>query len=144
MTPEGFSEIGERLTQALLTGDFDLYARVMDLPIRIEPRGGTAYVLETPEALRQDFDLYHKAAHARGVTDIYRRVDEIRVLDGPAWEVHVLMHILAGAMLVADPFRSVMSLHPTDAGPKFLRIQSPLRHIDWTLGRAPSPGGGGG
>ena len=141
MTPQRFAEIGERLTQALLTGDYALYRQVIDLPLTTIPRGGITYTLDTEEALHRDFTLYHQAIVARGVTDIYRKVETIAPLSDKAFEVTCLMHILEHANLVTEPFVSRMSLHETAQGWKFFRIESSLRHIDWTLGRVRSPGG---
>lgn len=131
-----FTETGERLTRALITGDFDLYRSVMDLPLKIEPRGGKPYTLATPEALEQGFRLYFKAGKARRVTDIYRQLNDLRMIGGDLCRATCLMHILAGATLVVEPFTSVMTLRKTKEGWRFCLIQNSLAHINWTLGQA--------
>lgn len=125
---------GEQLTKALITGDFDLYRSVMDLPLRIEPRGGKSYTMTTVEELEQDFGLYRKAIRARGITDIYRQLRELRMIAANLCKATCLMHILAGAMLVVEPFTTVMTLRKIDGDWRFFLIQSPLGHINWTLG----------
>jgi hypothetical protein len=131
-----FTEVGERLTRALISGDFDLYRSVMDLPITIEPRGAAAYTLRDPAGLERDFDLYHRSIRARGVTDIYRKVVDIREDDEGRVEVRCLMHILVGSTLAIEPFISLMTLHRTEGGWRFCHIRSSLRHIQWTLGKS--------
>lgn len=129
-----FSQIGERLTKALLSGDFDLYRQVMDLPIKIEPMGAVAYTLTDIKGLQADFDLYHLSIKSRRVTDIYRKVKKIEETAEGGFAVTCLMHILAGTERVIDPFLSIMTLQMTPEGWRFNHIQSSLRHIQWTLG----------
>lgn len=129
-----FSGIGERLTRALLSGDFDIYRQVFDLPITIEPRGSVAYTLTDMEGLRTDFDLYHLSVTSRGITDIYRKVEKIEKIGDARFNVTCLMHILAGTQRVIEPFKCTMTLHMTPDGWRFCHIYSPLRYIQWTLG----------
>ncbi|MFT7594433.1 MAG: hypothetical protein ACI8R4_001754 [Paracoccaceae bacterium] len=136
MRDADFIEIGERLTKALITGDFDLYRSVMDLPLRIEPRGGKPYTMDTIEALQQDFGLYIQAVRARGITDIYRQLHDLSPVVNDTCKATCLMHILEGATLVVEPFLMVMTLRKTNEGWRFCRIQSPLGHINWSLGQA--------
>lgn len=143
MTPAIFTEVGERLTRALLTGDFELYRQVIDLPFRTEPRGGTPYTLETPEALEKDFRLYHQAVTIQKITDIYRMVEAIEPLGEHAWRVHCLMHIIEGARLAVEPFEMRACLRRAGDRWKIFRIESSLRHINWSLGQDPLAAGGG-
>jgi len=131
-----FIELAERLTRALITGDFNLYCTVMDLPLRIEPRGGKPYTMHTFEALEQDFRLYHQAIKARGVTDIYRQLRDLSPTASGLCKATCLIHILDGATLVVEPFIFVMTLRKTKEGWRFCLIQSPMGHINWTLGQA--------
>ena len=64
MPVTGFSEIGDHLTEALVSGRFDLYQRVMDLPVTIVPAGEAAYVLATEAELQRDFELYHNVLNS--------------------------------------------------------------------------------
>jgi hypothetical protein len=131
-----FQELGEGLTRSLLTRDFDLYRQVMNLPIRIEPRGGSAYTLETPDALRTDFDLYCDHIKLHGITDIYREALEIDRLDDDTAAVTCMINILRGATRIVRPFRSVMTMRRgADDTVRFAKIQSALGHINWTLGQ---------
>lgn len=130
-----FAIIGERLTKALLSGDFDLYQQVMGLPITIEPRGAAAYTITNPEELRCDFDLYHQAVLIRRITDIYRKVESIQKIQENRFSVACLMHILVGSEYVVEPFHSTMTLSETPEDWRFYHIYSPLRHIQWTLGK---------
>lgn len=131
-----FLDLGERLTRALLTGDFDLYRQVMHLPLEIEPRGGKSYVLESAAALRQDFDLYREHIALHGITDIYREVIEIeRPAPDTAFAI-VRMNILAGGRRVVPLFLAMFTmLRGDDGASRFAKIQSSLGHINWTLGK---------
>lgn len=129
-----FNAIGESLTRALLTGEFDLYREVMDLPITFAPRGAAAYTLKDIDALKADFELYHMSIKARHLTDIYRKVLNIQEAENGRFDVTVEMHLLASAERVADPFESIMTLHKPAENWRFCHIRSSLQHIKWTLG----------
>lgn len=131
-----FQGLGERLTRALLTRDFDLYRQVTNLPIQIEPRGGSPYTPDTADALRADFDLYHDHIQLHGITDIYREVLDIDRIDDDTAAVTCMMNILHGGSRIVRPFRAIMTMQrgPDDTT-RFVRIQSALGHINWTLGK---------
>lgn len=131
-----FLDLGERLTQALTTGDFALYRQVMGLPLRIEPRGGSAYVLETVDDLHRDFDLYRDHIALHGITDIYREVLDVEHPAPDTAIAIVRMNILAGARRVVPPFVSLFTMRRDgDGAVRLHSIQSSLGHINWTLGK---------
>lgn len=142
MPEHGFAALGQDLTTALLTGDVALYRSLMSLPLRIVPRGGAPYVLTDPDALGRDFQLYHLALTAAGVTDIFRQVDTVSpTADG--FRVHFTVHLMARAHRIADPFRSEMLVVAVPGGLRIAEIVSTAEHIDWTLGRRPHMPGAG-
>jgi hypothetical protein len=143
MCEEAFSRLGNSLTQALITGDFDLYRLVMALPLRIVPRGTQAYVLADDAALERDFRLYARSIKTAGVTDIFREVAEVRPDANGGHRVFCTVHIMARAHRITEPFRSEMLLLPFADGLRIAEIVSTTEHIDWTLGRrALGPGSG--
>jgi hypothetical protein len=143
MPEDAFSQLGNSLTQALITGDFDLYRAVMALPLRIVPRGAEAYVLTDDAALERDFRLYVRSIKTAGVTDIFRKLDEVRPDGNGGQRVFCTVHILSRAHRIADPFRSEMLLVPSGDGLRIAEIVSTTEHIDWTLGRGSlGPGSG--
>lgn len=130
-----FRELGERLTTALIKGDFGLYKQVMALPLRIEPRDGKPYSLETEAELKEDFELYHEMNKLHGITDIYREVLDIAADHGDGLRVSCLVHLLRKTGRAVDPFRAVMHMRETPEGWRFHRVESSLGHINWTLGQ---------
>lgn len=143
MVEQAFHDLGNRLTQALVSGDFGLYASVMALPLRIVPRGGAAYTLETPAALEQDFALYHQSIRTAGVTDIFRDIRHVEPGPGGTARVFCTVHILARANRITEPFASEMLLVRGLDGFRIAEIIATSQHIDWTLGRGPiGPGDG--
>ncbi|MCF3595232.1 hypothetical protein LZG00_14645 [Rhodobacteraceae bacterium LMO-12] len=131
-----FLDLGDRLTKALTTRDFELYQQVISLPVELEPRGGTPYRLETVEELRQDFDLYcdHVALHS--ITDIFREVLDEEHPDPNSTIIVCRMHVLSGGTRVVRPFTTVITMRrDQDGAVRFARIQSSLGHINWTLGK---------
>ena len=149
-----FQDLGNRLTQALVQGDFALYRGVMTLPLRVVPLGDLAYVLTDEAALQQDFDLYHRSIRTAGVTDIYREVERVQP-EGTGFRVFCRVHIMARAHRVAEPHLSEMLLLPAPESPRpdgisdqthglrIAEIVSTSEHIDWTLGRKSlDPGSG--
>lgn len=143
MPERAFHELGNDLTQALIAGDFPLYAGIMAMPLRIVPKGGQDYVLTTPQALRRDFDLYVTALKAAGVTDIYREVLDVRPEGGGCHRVFCRVHVMARAHRIAEPHGSEMLLVPVITGFRISEIVATPDHIDFTLGRrAAGPGSG--
>ena len=134
MPVTGFSEIGDHLTEALVSGRFDLYRKVMDLPVTIVPVGEDAYVLANEAELQQDFELYHNVLKLHGVTDIFR---EVRGAFDEGDGVHRILcrvHIMARANRIAEPFMSEMLIRPRAGFWRIVEIRSLATHIDWTLG----------
>jgi hypothetical protein len=136
VTAEIFADTGERLTQALVTGEFELYRQAMDLPIEIIPRTGKPRVLQDIDDLTEDFGIYRQTITLWKVTDIYRKPLSIRHLADGLLEVTCEMHIMADGTRIVDPFTSIMTLRHTEEGWKFCRIHSSLGHINWTFGQA--------
>ncbi len=138
-----FKDLAERLTRALVTADFTLYRGVMALPLRIVPRGGTAYVLDSDAALEHDFGLYAQAIRAAGVTDIWREVLRAEPASGGGQRLFLRVHLLTRGGRLTEPFGSEMLLIPGPQGLRIAEIISSSEHIDWTLGRGSLGQGGG-
>ena len=129
----GFSEIGDTLTCALVTGDFSLYQKVMQLPLTIVPIGEDPYLLKDEAALFRDFDLYHQALKLHGVTDIFREVRGV-IDDGDGVQrIQVRVHIMARANRIAEPFNSEILIRLKGGSWRIIEIRSVAEHIDWTL-----------
>lgn len=131
-----FQTLGDDLTRALVTGDFDLYAAIMALPLTIAPRDGAPYVLADRAALRADFDLYHSIIKLHGVTDIYREVVEYQPVSDGHIRFHFVTHILVRAQRIVEPFASCMLMVRGADGWRIAEIESSEGHINWTRGRA--------
>jgi hypothetical protein len=143
MTVEAFTAIGDRLTAALMTGDFSIYLQVMSLPLQVEPYGSPVYVLSSEAELKQDFDLYVAALRAAGITDIWREVRAVAGLDNGSVRVQCRVHLMAHAHRVSEPFASEMWLVQRGGSFQIAKIIATVAHIDWTLGKAPlGPAGG--
>jgi hypothetical protein len=128
--------IGDRLTTALISGRFDLYRALMQLPLRVVPKDGTAYVLETEPALEDDFNQYHAVLKAHGVTDIFRQFRSSEP-EGPDGMVLVATtHIMANAQRIVDPFETRFHVLAYRDDWLIREIESSEGHIKWTLGRA--------
>lgn len=134
MPVTGFSEIGDRLTEALITGDFGLYQRVMELPLTIVPLGEDPYVLADEVALRRDFDLYHDVLKLHGVTDIFREVRGVFEEEDGVHRILCRVHIMVHANRIAEPFLSEMRIRLRAGLWRIVEIRSLAAHIDWTLG----------
>lgn len=141
MVGAAFQGIGDKLTAALLSGDFALYRTLVALPLTITPRTGETYVIADEAALKLDFDLYHMVLGVNGVTDIFRDVVESTQVSAHDAEIKVMTHILEHANRVADPF--VTRFFLADVGGRWVirEIESSPEHINWTLGKT-SPGFG--
>ncbi|MFC3181506.1 hypothetical protein [Cypionkella sinensis] len=141
MPGQVFTALGERLTRALLDGDFPAYASVMALPLTITPRGDVAYVLHNADELRADFQLYHDNLKGRGVTDIFRQINEIAVIDQSHLRVRCTIHIMVGAQRIVEPFVSHFVLTETPDGWRIAEIESVRGHIRFSLGLSEITGG---
>ncbi|TNF23139.1 MAG: hypothetical protein EP318_02030 [Rhodobacteraceae bacterium] len=131
-----FAKLSERLTDGLIGNDFDLYRSVFCLPVRVEPRDGAPYTLETEQALRQDMALYVSAMQIHRITAISRDVISVLELDSDWVEVTAVNTFFSHGALAVEPFRAQFILRSTEAGWRIGGIRSSLGHINWTLGRA--------
>lgn len=136
MPAAAFQSIGDQLTRALISGDFDAYAAIVDLPLIIAPRNAQPYVLADLAELEADFRLYHQIVSVHGVTDIFR---EVQSWDQPApdqAQIHCTSHIMVRAQRIIEPFETRMTLVLRDGRWRIAEIESSEGHINWTLGRA--------
>lgn len=124
------------MTKALLEADFERYRSVVGLPLKTSPRGGEPYTLETPAALKKDFDLYCDIAKLHRVTDLYRENIEASKTGKDEITASFKLHILCGARQLVQPFTSVHVLKSMPEGWRIRQIISALGHVNWTLGRA--------
>lgn len=139
MPVAAFEDLSERLTKALISGDFGQYRSVFWLPLRIESRATDSYVLNTEAGLRRDFDLYRIALTVNGVTDIVRRLRFFEANSPEAVTVHVEVDILRGGERLVRPFPSRFSMRHQGEW-RFDAIESAPGHIRWTLGQGPLDG----
>lgn len=130
-----FQEIGDRMTRALITGDFGLYRDMMALPLTIQPREGRAYVLQDLPALREDFELYHAVIRQHGVTDIFRQLVGQDDLGPGRLRFHCLTHLMSKAHRLVDPFATRFLMEQRPEGWRIIEIESSEGQITWTLGR---------
>ena len=135
MKTADFPALGEKLTRALIDGNFELYESIIHLPLRVAPRDGDPYVLNTVEELKVNFGKYCAAIQANNVTDIFRRPISITELAEDWIEVTVEMHVLSQSGRIVDPFRSQFVLRPQGGEWRIAIIRSSLGYISWTLGR---------
>lgn len=136
MVRQAFGAIGESLTQALLGGDFALFASLFTLPCKMTPRGDLSYVIRTEPELRADFELYRGNLLGRGVTDIFRQILDFTVIDPEHVKVRVLTHIMVRAQRIVEPFETHFFLRAQAEGWRISEIESSGGHINWSLGRA--------
>lgn len=137
-----FSGLGDRLTKALVSGDFELYAAIIWLPFRVTPRDAETYVLHDLPALQIDFDLSHSIIKTNGVTDIFRHVRQIDQIGENRARITCTTHIMARAQRIVDPFQTRIFVRDRGGLWKIYEIESSEGHINWTLGRSEiAPGG---
>lgn len=133
MSVFAFSEIGDTLTRALVTGDFGLYQQVMQLPLTIVPIGEDPYLLKDEAALFCDFDLYHQVLKLHVVTDIFREVRGMIDEGNGVNRILCRVHIMARANRIAEPFNSEILIRLKGGIWRIIEIRSVAEHIDWTL-----------
>lgn len=134
MPVSGFSSIGDRLTSALLAGDFDRYREVIDLPLTIAPTDESPYSLLDETALRRDFLLYHSVLKLHGVTDIFREVRSVTDEGAGIYRIVCRVHMMVRANRIADPFQSELRIRQREGQWRILEIRSLAAHNDWALG----------
>jgi hypothetical protein len=136
MPDKAFQDIGDRLTAALISGDYALYRALFALPLVIVPRGAEPVVLATDEDLRADFDLYRQSLVQQGITDIYRDVQRVDMVAPHRAEVFILTHIMQRAHRIVAPISARFGL--IQRGDRWLiaEIESDDGHIKWSMGEA--------
>lgn len=135
MVRRQFENLGDELTKALISGDFSLYARIIDLPFRVAPRDADAYVLADLHALKIDFIAYHGVIAAHGVTDIFRQIRRIEELGPSQARITCTTHIQNDAKRLVEPFETRITVIERRDGWKIQEIESSEGHIKWTLGQ---------
>lgn len=135
MVERQFADLGDKLTTALISGDFGLYASIIVLPFKVTPRDAPAYVMHDLAELQKDFDLYHSIIQTHGVTDIYRHVRQIDLLDDNRALITCTTHIMVRAQRIVDPFETRILVGAHIDSWKIFEIESSEGHINWTLGR---------
>ena len=108
MPISGFSSIGDLLTEALVSGDFTLYQKVLDLPLTIVPMGESPYILSDETALRRDFLLYHSVLKLHGVTDIFREVRNVLDEGAGVYRIVCRVHMMVRANRIADSIEKAL------------------------------------
>lgn len=136
MVERAFLDIGDRLTRALLSGDFGLYRDLIALPLTITPRGAAPYVIGDEDELRREFDLYHAVLRTNSVTDIFREVKDVTQPEPGSAVVRVTTHILQRANRVADPFETRFFMRDQDGVWRITAIESAPPHVRWLLGQS--------
>lgn len=140
MPQRAFQNLSDRLTEALIKGNYGMYASVMAVPLTLIDTEGKAYVLQDDAALREDFEIYAAIIKLHGVTDIYRQFQGLDPAGAGEVRLSWLTHILVRANLLVDPFTTRMLVRQGADGLRIAAIESPLRHLNWTLGRADASG----
>ena len=135
MIAQAFQDLGDKLTIALLGGDFASYRSLIALPVTMTPRNGATYVLEDEASLKSDFEQYHTILKLNGVTDIFRDVQSVTAQGPGRVEVLVTTHILQQANRVAEPFATRFFLRRDGADRTIIEIESSEEHMNWSLGR---------
>ena len=137
-----YAELGEKLSHAILEGDYQSYRRLIGLPLAVSPRNGAPYVLETWEQLEKDFAIYQRNTQLHRVTDIYREQIEADYTAPEEITARFKTHILAGAQELVPPFEQTHVLRKAPDGWVIRKMISSLGHVNWTLGRAEIKQGG--
>jgi hypothetical protein len=133
---KAFQDIGDRLTTALISGDYALYQTLFRLPLVILPRGGAPIVLANEDDLRADFDLYRQSLVQQGITDIFRDVNAVEMLGPDSAEISMLTHIMQRAHRIVDPIPARFTLIRVDGVWLIQKVESSASHINWTMGLA--------
>lgn len=135
-----YAEVGERLTQALLKGDFGLFRSVVALPLRIETRVGKAQRIETDAELRELFECYVNMGRLHRVTDLYRDVQFAEHVAPGELKAVFQLSILSGGTRVVAPFSSTHHLVETSEGWRIRRIEDALGQTNWLYDTPGWPG----
>jgi len=132
--PTTFADLSEWLSQALVTGDMSLYRKVFHMPHEIVPRNGKAYMVRTPDELKEDFDLYHAALKGQGITAITRHILSDSTPDSDTRVIEAEVRLMRGDTIAVTPFTTTFRMERREGRWAFSRVISSLGHITWTRG----------
>ncbi len=132
-----FQSVLDQATRAYLTGDFDLLADVIRLPLFLQ--GSKArQVFATRAALEADFRHYMREFTVNEITDIVRLVKSAVKAGADRMHGSYRTHILCGTRLFVPSYVSAMTMERKPGGPwQISTIMHPAGH--WTRG-APDSG----
>ncbi len=136
-TPEHttFDDLSKALSRALVSGDFALYRSVFHLPHDVIPRSGDAYTLRTEAEIHEDFDLYHAAIMAGGITRISRKILSQTEPDPDTRLIEAEVTMRKGEETLVTPFTTTFRMERRKGRWAFGRVISSLGHINWTRGQ---------
>ncbi|WP_143042207.1 hypothetical protein [Citreimonas salinaria] len=131
--PEGSPEVLaifqnnlDTVTQAFLTGEFDMLLRAVTLPLFKQGSRGPE-LLTTQDELRRDFDRYVSAIRMQDVTDLVRGVTSAHALGAARIHGTCRTHVLAGTQLLFPSYVSAITLEQgADRAWRMTSIMHPL------------------
>lgn len=134
-----YVHVGERLTQAFLTGDFDLFCRCVHLPLKLSIRDGKAQVIGTTKELRDLVGRYRSLAQIHRVSDLYRELVSVEETAPGEITAIVRISVLSGGNLVTEPFTVTHTLQEFPAGWRIVQINGTLGETNWNRPASPPP-----
>ena len=123
-----------QVSEAVLTGNFDRYAAMIDLPYLVHTE--TARLLVSlREELRPTFDALHETLRAQGVTHYERVARAADYVDRGRIEGWHHTHLIAGGERLNYPHVSRHTLVLRDAGWRFSEAHYAIQVDRWPVTR---------
>jgi len=125
----------DRISDAFVQGDFDLWRSCVDLPLTMISRSGPQR-FETEQDLRKDFEIYLAEIEQHGITDIYSTaVNTQRV--GPDQTVGIYRtHILRDNEQVVPSWQAGAVLRKREGRWRIHAILRNIGHNNWSAASA--------
>ena len=122
----------DRLSTAVLEGDFDTYADGVALPFTLVT-AQKALVIDTSQDLQDGFDAYHNMLKSQNATDMIRIVERAERRSETQIAGRYSTNILAVGNRIFDPFQSDMILENQAGDWRAIWISNDMRDARWPI-----------
>lgn len=123
----------DRMSDAVMTGDFDGYVAGVILPFHLIT-SDSSFVVTSAAGLRDGFDGFRGVLASQNVTQYIRLVATATLLDERLISGHYTTHIISSAQRIVAPFPSQIVLrHDDGTGWRGALITNGIKNASWPL-----------
>ncbi|KMW57662.1 hypothetical protein AIOL_002627 [Candidatus Rhodobacter oscarellae] len=126
-----FRELLDDISYCFITGDIQSWRNRIIAPFSLVTKHG-AEILETEDALRENFGLYRQACTIMGLDEVYREPVSLEACPDGTWLGTYTTHLLAKGKRATAPYTATGLLHLREGRFLMSAILNARGHHEWT------------